>query len=562
MYKKHIAAVTSAACIMTMSSVAACASEGLSFVTKYNSDTGIVQLEGEGNGYIVVRVAPDDVMPNEFTVSNPPIVFDKIYADGDFVYECQLPADAPGGGYNIYLTDDSGTVSDSFRYFILEEANKIVNDDGGINDALKAGDYAAFETLLKQNAEKLGIDSEDELFAEKSDDIIKLMYDISETYSDSAELYNIYSLAYAVVDMEGADRAEIETILTKYEKQLGIDADSVYYKETRLSDNAKNTLCGLLADSTFAETFAKGESFAKVFANQKAVAAVKSAAKWQDISKAMTDTFEAEYKFVFDENDDYSKLSSLTSVYSEMMSDISEVMSLSDVQDKFDEAVKDVLPGKNSSGSGGGSSKGSGGGGGSVSIPNGQITPIVQTPAVSAQANPFSDITKDYWGYNAIVEMSAQKVVNGYEDGTFKPGNPITRAEFVKLIVSVAGIDTADAEFEDVPSDAWYAPYVGGAAKSGVVTGDGVRFNPDMPLTRQDTAVIVYRLLKNKGIDFDSVKNFGDAESVSEYALEAVKSLGGKGIINGTGAGNFEPLAGITRAEAAQLLFNAYEYLK
>ena len=49
-------------------------------------------------------------------------------------------------------------------------------------------------------------------------------------------------------------------------------------------------------------------------------------------------------------------------------------------------------------------------------------------------AKTFSDVSKDFWAYDAITELAEQGILNGYEDGTFRPDEPITRAEAAAII--------------------------------------------------------------------------------------------------------------------------------
>ncbi|MBO5370613.1 MAG: S-layer homology domain-containing protein [Clostridia bacterium] len=552
---KKIVAISSATALLMSS---AYADGSLSFITKFDSESGIVRLDGSGKGNITVRIAPDGVLPEQFA-TNPPPVFDTIFADGEFVYECQLPLSATGGGYTVYLRDSETTVTDSFRYFLIDVANAIVTDDNGINDALEASDYELFASIIDSNASDLGIDTDNDVYKTKSDDIFTTLYNSNEKFEDANAFYAKYSEAFALASMQAADRTTVENLLKKYETYLGINSDSDYFDDSKLTEAAKETLCTLVSGYDFAAGLSNGETFKEMFDNLKALSAVKSAEKWQDISKAMTDTFKAEFQFVFDENGDYSSLSSLTPVYSEMMNSIANAKSLSDIQQSFDNIVDSLLTSEAPSSSGGGG----GGGGGSVSMPRVEQAVDAPKPPVSAMTNPFGDIDKDFWGYNAIVEMSARSAINGYEDGTFRPNQTITRAEFVKILTSLAALDAADAEFEDVKSGSWYAPFVGAAAKAGLVTGDGSRFNPDQPITRQDTAVIVYRLLSGKNSDlFKDKKIFADETLIADYARDAVAFLGGAGVVNGTDGGNFNPTGNLTRAEAAQLLFNASEYIR
>ena len=111
--------------------------------------------------------------------------------------------------------------------------------------------------------------------------------------------------------------------------------------------------------------------------------------------------------------------------------------------------------------------------------------------------NDFSDIAAESWYNNAISTLSNMGIINGYEDGTFKPNAPITRAEFTAIATRFFDYEAEyDGAFNDVSARAWYADYVQAAVDMGLVDGypDG-GFHPDAYITRAEACTIVNRVL-------------------------------------------------------------------
>ncbi len=92
---------------------------------------------------------------------------------------------------------------------------------------------------------------------------------------------------------------------------------------------------------------------------------------------------------------------------------------------------------------------------------------------VSAQS--FSDVSTSSKYYNAIETLANANIVNGYDDGTFKPEQSVNRVEALKMILNAAQISpsVATGSFSDVESSAWFAPFVYTAQSKGIVSGDG-----------------------------------------------------------------------------------------
>lgn len=131
-----------------------------------------------------------------------------------------------------------------------------------------------------------------------------------------------------------------------------------------------------------------------------------------------------------------------------------------------------------------------------------------------AEKKSFTD-TASGWYKEAVESVAGLGVVGGYEDGTFRPNNKITRAEFVTIAVGFDSITQTESEFTDVPSTSWAAPYIATAAAKGWVSGyeDGT-FRPNDNITRAEAVSILNKLLGRK-VDVDikektDAKNFYD----------------------------------------------------
>lgn len=113
-----------------------------------------------------------------------------------------------------------------------------------------------------------------------------------------------------------------------------------------------------------------------------------------------------------------------------------------------------------------------------------------------------SDVAEDAAYAGAVERLMALGIVSGYEDGTYRPGNIVTRAEFAKLVVATLGLEDAAAFsagmslFSDVPADAWYAGYVNVAASQGLIVGypDGT-FQPNKTVSYPEAITILVRAL-------------------------------------------------------------------
>lgn len=209
----------------------------------------------------------------------------------------------------------------------------------------------------------------------------------------------------------------------------------------------------------------------------------------------------------------------------------------------------------NSQGSSGGGSGGSAGGSGDFSS---GYTMTEDKNNQSVKEHPaFSDIV-GHWAEDIIKTLVDMGMIHGFEDGTFRPDDNVTRAEFAKLLVEMLKLpDEQGDAFADVSAGEWYYGCVYAASNVGIVRGFDSEFYPNNQITREDAAVMMFRAVDGYGMDGSTI--FGDSAEISDYATEAVGILAANGLINGF-ENKFFPKDTTTRAEAATMIYNIVQF--
>ena len=189
------------------------------------------------------------------------------------------------------------------------------------------------------------------------------------------------------------------------------------------------------------------------------------------------------------------------------------------------------------------------------------------TPAVPIDKTtlPFTDVERGRWSYDYILNMYQLGIVNGCTETTFEPEGSVTRAQFVKMIACLDGVDTsayAKCRFTDVSDKSYAAPYIEWAANNGIVKGvSETSFLPDDNITREQMAAIICRYADYAGIklaDDTPAVTFTDSAQISAYAAPSVTALQRAGIIcgsqNADGSYSYCPQAYATREQACKVL--------
>lgn len=176
----------------------------------------------------------------------------------------------------------------------------------------------------------------------------------------------------------------------------------------------------------------------------------------------------------------------------------------------------------------------------------------------------FSDVT-DHWAKDAINNMGSRMIVTGDGNGSYAPARSMTRAEFAAIIVRALGLEpgTSASGFSDVVSADWCSGYVKTAAAYGIIKGyDGGSFRPNDAITREQAMTMLARAMKITGLgtgltDGETGKlleAYSDGPTISTYAQDSIAACLKTGITSGTSATTLSPKAAITRAEVAVMV--------
>ena len=180
----------------------------------------------------------------------------------------------------------------------------------------------------------------------------------------------------------------------------------------------------------------------------------------------------------------------------------------------------------------------------------------------------FLDL-EGHWGRRQILTLAEDGLVNGMDAHHFEPERKVTRAMFVTLLGRLHGLHedfVAPISFSDVAEGDWYAPYVTWASLSGIVNGfDDGTFAPNREITREQMALILVRYCEAYDWHLPEEEDapaFTDEESISDWALDAVKKSRRCGLINGRDDGSFDPAGSATRAEMCAVMARLMEKIK
>ncbi len=173
--------------------------------------------------------------------------------------------------------------------------------------------------------------------------------------------------------------------------------------------------------------------------------------------------------------------------------------------------------------------------------------------SISVQASNFSDTSghKLEENINRAVEIG---FINGFTDGTFRPDQALTRAQFCKMLCEALGVhDFMNLDFSDVKYEDWYYEHVSSAVAYGFITGfTDNTFRPNEPVTRYQAALILSRVIDLKTTTGRS--SYSDSGSVPAWAQSGVEFAASSGFFDSFISDTFSGDRSMTRAEAATVL--------
>ncbi len=184
------------------------------------------------------------------------------------------------------------------------------------------------------------------------------------------------------------------------------------------------------------------------------------------------------------------------------------------------------------------------------------------TAFASLEDTGFSDVDADDWFAESAVYVRDNGVMNGTSDTTFNPNGTTSRGQIAAILYRAAGSPAVSgaADFPDVAAGAYYADAASWAAANGIVTGysDGT-FGPGDPITRQQLAAILWRYAGSPAAE--SGTDYADESAIASYAVTAVDWARDTGVITGRDGNVFDPNGRATRAQAAVILHRYLELL-
>lgn len=166
----------------------------------------------------------------------------------------------------------------------------------------------------------------------------------------------------------------------------------------------------------------------------------------------------------------------------------------------------------------------------------------------------YSDCA-EHWARDTIEEMASKKEISGYEDGSFRPDNTVTKAEYIVMVNSKNAWNDPDKEipYTDVPD--WAIPYVRSGWHTHLID-EHIEVSPEElgannPITRLEAAVLAGKKISNWASE---ELEFTDSGEIPEWAVKPLRNAVKKRCINGYEDGSFRPYNTLTRAEAAVII--------
>ena len=184
---------------------------------------------------------------------------------------------------------------------------------------------------------------------------------------------------------------------------------------------------------------------------------------------------------------------------------------------------------------------------------------LIESACIVFQGNPFIDVKKGAWYYDAVQFVYEQQFMNGTSARIFSPNRPVDRGMLAAILYRAENSPAAGkAPFPDVSRSSYYHDAVAWAAGEAIMTGyDNGRFGPEDPITREQLATVLHRYARWKGYhtsNQDTLDQYSDRAQISLYAREAMAWAVAEGLLTGRTANRLSPGGTASRAECAEIL--------
>lgn len=502
--------------------------------------------EADKNGFVkLTTVSADEEGNIKFSLTIPENLSDGTASTGDYEIICSDGTSKGTYPFKYMNTVDSDSVYTKLSTYASSDLINELKQQFLQDVEMVGADVLVYGKLNDAKSEKAkALDWFVQNRSGSLQDMVKLLNDcIYTVYLDNCP----ESESLNIVKKLNPTFGTVEFSSLASEQQTEISGYMLSQSYNNLSDSSKNFGKGLAISKLSSASRSEVVGILQTYAN---ILGLDTNAKYISYSnKSLTDKEKVGEKFVL------------------AVGAIGKINSTEQAVSLFEQAYDAINintnPPVNGNGGGGGGGASSGGG-----LPSGGAAGSTRIPvtdeSVGVEKTEFSDVSVSHWASQEISLFVKKKIISGYADGSFMPDKSVTREEFVKLLVNAAGLYESGltADFNDVNKDAWYAPYIACAKKSGLVNGvSDADFGVGRTLTREDMAVIMHRAAQSDGKMLSKIRDyaeFTDELNIADYAKEAVKVLYEARLINGMDNGSFASKSPLTRAQAVKVLYDMY----
>ncbi len=473
---------------------------------------------------------------------------------GDFSVEFNVDPEITGAGYYTVIVSSMGETKKTTGFYAVTDnelnpalaALNACNNKDDVEALFEADGVNHYASYLGFTAEEFDAITDCSMIYEAIAAWLTENTATKDNLGDVVDVFRCYTGICAL--NEAADSAKAKVIANKYGKEMGIPQMTAYatYSDTYFSDTYRSEVIAAL----YGKNFKSKKALEDAFNTAAILRALHHLVSWNDAydkaispnSSILTTINYTAYSSATDKSEPKKAVTK------------KDFATLGQMQEAFNAAIPTTGgDGGDSGNDDAGGSTGGGGGGRDYTV-----QPL--------SGLPFTDIANSAWAHESIKALYNAGVINGVSSTQFAPDSPVTREQFIKMLVEGFGIKDANAvcEFEDVQKGAWYEPYIATAYQLSLTSGiSSAQFGVGSKITREDMAVFAYRFLNFVNAAPEVKESaFGDGATINSYAKDAVGALSGAGIINGMGNGKFAPQEFATRAQAAKIIFSVLTLAK
>ena len=500
-------------------------------------------ISGAGaNSDITIAVyAPNASLPTGLVVQLADI---KADFSGNASFSFTLPLISPTGTYSVKASSGKIAFETTFSF-----VSTLLVD--GINSASSSDDIKRLIDDFGDTADLNMIDYNTLPTSEQMKIINAVTAEKGSGQITEASLKTTFNkaLAYACISASNSNESgelSIIEVLKKHGGIFGIDLNNSDYN--LLSAEAKAEFRALFSNKDYGT-----EQLLKNGFSESAIIAYFKKSSWPGIQNYTA--LASASLLSLDLGSKYQALDDKSIPFKAIITAKDTIKAVSDINTIFNNAVNSAY----SSPQGGGTSTGAGGGGSSFNMGNEYLDTGRPVPIQSSEEVIFRDLYEAEWAIPYIERLYELEIINGVGDNRFSPNSPVTREQFLKMIMLAFDyqIEDGDTGFSDVLPDSWYAPYVNTAFKTGIINGmSDTEFGVGLEISRQDMVVILKRALEDNGtvLEKSETEEYNDDFQIADYAKDAVYIMTSYEIINGMGDGLFAPMENATRAAASKVV--------